>query len=244
MTAERMLIDDLVMVGRAGPDRLSDGRTTICAAGSFSHSRIHPPLSNDFDFPIEAVEHCVGACRTKPAGHPARELENRGLKGEWDHLDQKIRVTGKLSQDEKIRLIPTLVSPCVVQLNESHVSLGIIKPRDLRGYLSERSDVDSSIQLTLFGTPTPKTKGSYRLQPRLEYRCGQCTSVGAHDQQLIEIGCYEWFRKYPGMEAQVFDNLRIADPDYEKYLLVGNQAHHRASYLVIGIIRWKRAMAE
>jgi hypothetical protein len=54
------------------------------------------------------------------------------------------------------------------------------------------------------------------------------------------MGCYEWFRKNPGKEAQVFENLRVKDEGYERYLLVGNQANHRSSYLVIGVIRWKR----
>jgi hypothetical protein len=238
-----MRIDDLVMLGRAAPDNLRDGRTTICAAGySPTHGfiRLYPTRLTS---PLRQWSIVSVPLEKNPKDTRAESWKIEGSRGEWDTLDSKIQVTGKLSPTEKIWLIPSLVSPCVADLNESRLSLGIVKPAELRGYLSARSDLDSTVQLTLSGEPTPKTKANYRLQPRLEFRCGQCRSGSAHDQQIVEIGCYEWFRKNPGHEAQVFDNLHVADSEYEKFLLVGNQAYRRASYLVIGLIRWKKPMA-
>ncbi|MCI4351937.1 MAG: hypothetical protein L3K14_00915 [Thermoplasmata archaeon] len=241
MAPERRQIDDLIMLGRAAPDTLKDGRTTICAAGySPTHGfiRVYPTRLSS---PLKQWS-CVSVpLERNPQDTRDESWKIEGSKGEWATLDSKIEVRGLLSRPERIRLIPQLASPCVSTLNESHVSLGIVRPAALKGYLSDRSDVDSTIQLTLFGGPTLKTKADYRMQPRLEYRCDRCVSVGPHDQQVLEIGCYEWFRKHPGQEAKVFENLHLDDPAYEKFLLVGNQAFHRASYLVIGIIRWKRA---
>jgi hypothetical protein len=238
-----MRIDDLVMLGRAAPDTLRDGRTTICAAGySRTHGfvRLYPTRLTS---PLKQWSIVSVPVERNPQDTRGESWKIEGSKGEWDDLDSKIEVTGELARPERIQLIPGLSSPCVMMLNESRVSLGIVRPKELRGYLSERSEVDPTVQTTLFGGRTPKTKANYKLQPRLEYRCESCTSVAAHDQQIVEIGCYEWFRKNPGGEAQVFDNLRLADPEYEKFLLVGDQAHHRGSYLVIGILRWKRSMS-
>jgi hypothetical protein len=234
-----VIIDDLVMLGRAAPDTLKDGRTTICAAGyskTQGFVRLYPTRLSS---PLKQWTVVSVPVERNPQDTRAESWKIEGSKGEWDHLDAKIQVTGVLSRAEKIQLVRSLESPCVLELNQARISLGIVKPVEMRGYLSERPDLDTTAQLTLFGYRTPKTKANYRHQPRLQYKCSDCTSVDGHDQQIVEIGCYEWFRKNPGEEGQVFENLRLEDPAYEKFLLVGNQANHRASYLVIGILRWK-----
>ncbi len=55
---------------------------------------------------------------------------------------------------------------------------------------------------------------------------------------------FEWFRKNPGKDAQVFENLGIGNRTWEHHLFVGNQANHRTSFLAIGVIRWKARGAE
>lgn len=240
MPAEPRQIDDLVMLGRAAPDSLSDGRITICAAGyspTYGFIRLYPTRLTS---PLRQWSIVSVPVERNPQDTRRESWKIQGSKGEWDSLDSKIEVVEELPRSERMQLVPQLVSPCVTRLNDDRVSLGIVRPSQMRGYLSARSDVDPTVQLTLSGGRTPKTKANYAMQPRLEYRCSGCIGSGPHDQQIIEIGCYEWFRKNPGKEDQVFENLHLEDPQYEKYLLVGNQSHHRVSYLVIGVIRWKR----
>lgn len=233
-------IDDLVILGRGAPDVLKDGRVAICVAGwsqSLGFVRIYPTRLTS---PLRQWNVVSVQVERNPSDSRKESWKIVGSASDWDRLDQNIEVQGSLQRAERVALIPKLASGCVVDLNESRTSLGIVHPAELKGYLSEREDVDHTVQRTLLGGTVPKTKINYPLRPRAAYRCESCRADNPHDQQIIEIGCYEWFRKNPGCEAQVFENLRLADPDYEKYLLVGNQANHRTSYLVIGVIRWKR----
>jgi len=241
VTEEPRDIDDLVILGRGAPDVLKDGRVAICVAGwsrTLGFIRIYPTRLTS---PLQQWSIVSVRVEKNPTDSRRESWKIVGSASDWDRLDENIRVLGSLDRDERKTLVPTLVSGCVSTLNESHVSLGIVRPSELRGYLSAREDVDHTVQRTLLGGSVPKTKINYPLRPRAQYRCGECHAENGHDQQIIEIGCYEWFRKNPGKEAQVFENLRMNDPEYEKYLLVGNQANHRTSYLVIGVIRWKRA---
>ncbi|MGD1098728.1 MAG: hypothetical protein ABR888_00035 [Thermoplasmata archaeon] len=240
MPSEQLTIDDLVLLGRGAPDRIRDGRITICAAGwSKTHGfvRIYPTRTSS---PLRQWNQVAVPVERNPLDSRPESWKIQGSKSEWNTLDRKIEVVGELKQPDRRRVIRELVSPCVNSINESRVSLGIVRPVEMSGFLDERTDVDDGIQLTLTGPPQQKTKQGYRFQPRLRYRCSGCTAAESHDQQIIEWGCYEWFRKNPGLEAQVFENLRLEDPAYEKHLFVGNQANHRVSYLVITVLRWKR----
>ncbi len=233
-------IDDLVVLGRGAPDQMSDGRITICAAGwspKFGFVRIYPTRTSS---PLKQWNRVSVPVERNPVDSRAESWKIRGSKSEWDNLDRKIAVVGRVEGQEKRQLVRSLVTGCVNETNDRHGSLAIIEPLELSGYLSERSDVDPSVQRTLDGDELQRTKHGYRYQPRLQYKCSHCVSKGGHDQQLIEWGCYEWFRKEPGREAQVFDNLRLGDPAWEHFLFVGNQANHRKSFLAIGVLRWKK----
>jgi hypothetical protein len=241
VTGEQELIDDLVVLGRGAPDKIKDGRVTICVAGwskRLGFVRIYPTRTSS---PLRQWNRVSVRVERNPLDSRAESWKIRGSKSEWDQLDRKIEVLGQASSSEKQTLVRGIVSPCVSTLNDARVSLGIIRPVELRGYLDKRGDVDHDVQLTLSGPPLEKTKKNYDFQPRLEYRCSNCAAVGSHDQQIIEWGCYEWFRKNPGREEFVFDNLQLSNPEYEKYLFIGNQSAHRMSYLVITVLRWKKA---
>jgi hypothetical protein len=131
---------------------------------------------------------------------------------------------------------------CVEELNDKKLSLGFIKPQTFEPYLEKRQNVDNSKQATLFGGEPFWTIRNYGYQPRLRYTCQQCKLLGGyHDQQILEWGVYEWRRNNPDKLDDVWKNLHIGEPDYDTSLLVGNQARHLTSFLVISIFRFKNA---
>lgn len=237
--SDPQVIEDLVILGRGAPDQMRDGRITICTAGwsdRLGFVRVYPTRTTS---PLRQWNVVRVTVERSPSDSRKESWKILGSKNEWDRLDSKIEVLSQLGKPERRHLVRRLISGCVNETNDALGSLAVIKPVQLEGYLSERSDVDTAIQRTLFGPDLERTKGGYGYQPRLRYRCSRCTAADGHDQQLIEWGCYEWFRKEPGKEAQVFENLRIGDPDWEHHLFVGNQANHRRSFLTIGVLRWK-----
>ena len=236
----REVIDDLVILGRGAPDQMKDGRVTICTAGwsgRLGFVRIYPTRTSSplKQWNVVSVE----VERSRSDSRP-ESWKIQGSKDEWNRLDHKIQVIDQLKGLDRRNLIRRLVTGCVNDTNDAHGSLAVVRPVRLEGYLGERSDVDASVLKTLFGGALERTKKGYQFQPRLKYECSACRAKGGHDQQLIEWGCYEWFRKQPGKEEQVFENLGIGNPAWEHHLFVGNQANHRQSFLTIGVIRWKR----
>lgn len=236
----RLVLDDVVMLGRSAPDFISGGRLTVCAAGySPTHGfvRIYPttlksPLNtwNIVSVPVEK----------NLADNRPESWKIQGSKSEWDHLHEKIEVRGELKEPARHQLVRKLAHDCTHRLNQAHISLGIVKPASLEGYIGQRPDVDETIQKTLYNGVLPKSKSDFREQPRVKYRCDPCSAPKEHDQQLIDIGCYQWLIKHPEDPAGIFNNMGFTNPGWEKYLLVGNQNNHRSSYLVISAIWWKR----
>jgi hypothetical protein len=153
-----------------------------------------------------------------------------------------VRVVGHVkSGDERRNLIGNLTDSCVNVLNEQKRSLGIIKPdKILNTYFAENAAYEKLFQMGLPGMTelgSVKVKRDFRYEPRVQYRCPDCqTQQGYHDQQVLEWGFYEWFRKEPDKKEQVWENAGF-NRHTDIYLFVGNQAAHRSSFIIISVLR-------
>lgn len=238
-----MLIDDLVVLGRACPEPLKDGRVTVCLAGwSETHGfiRIYPTRTDSQCHAWDVIKLDV---ERNDRDNRLESWKIIGSKGEWETLSEKISVVGKVeSRDQRRNIVGNLTDSCVNVINNSHRSLGIIKPTQIiKTYFQENAAYGQLMQLGLPGMTeldSVKVKRDFPYEPRITYRCPECQTVAnQHDQQILEWGFYEWFRKEPENKEQVWDNARFYRDDTDIYLLVGNQAAHRTSFMVISVLR-------
>lgn len=233
-----MIIDDLIVLGRACPDRIQNGRLTVCTAGySEKHGfvRIYP---TKLDSPMKRWNVVEVPVERNQMDTRAESWKIQGSKSEWYKLSEKIKVVGKLPPKHGLNLVTGLVDGCVRRINASKRSLGIIKPRIEKFYFGKRK-LKRGEQLDLMGQKLRKTKEDYRLQPRIRYKCvGPCDS--SHDQQLLEWGVYEWMRKNPGKEDQVWKNLHLFSDRHQIFFFVGNQVLYRNAFMIISVLRLKR----
>ena len=129
---------------------------------------------------------------------------------------------------------------CIQDLNDEQLSLGLVKPTLLEGYMKDREKVEDTIQMTLDSAIEFLTIKNYQKQPRVRYRCAGCKSTNTHDQQILEWGVYEYMRRNPDQPSEkCLEGLRLTDASYEKYFLVGNLAKHRNSFVVVSVFRSK-----
>lgn len=245
MTENSTVIDDLIILGRACPEEISDGRQTICTAGyseAYGFIRLYPTR---YDSPLKSwsivkvpVEKPV-----KPQYDGRRESwKIVGSKSEWDKLSGKIENIGVLPRSERPKLIESLVDGCVNAIIEEDRTLGIIKPVSMEPYFEEQEPVKLS-QQTLDKSFRLRVKENYDVIPRMKYKCSNCSIKGkSHDQQILEWGVYEWIRKKPNEYNKVWDNLRLMDEEYEKHLLVGNLYLYPKTFNIISVIRYKRKL--
>jgi hypothetical protein len=238
-----MLITDLVILGRACPEPLKDGRVTVCLGG-WSHTygfvRIYPtrPDMKWRNWDIVKVEVERNERDTR-----AESWKIAGSKGEWDTLAQKVEKVGHLSSGDKRRnMVANLADECVNTINDANRSLGIVKPAEiLDTYFAENPEYNQLFQIGLPGMTelgSVKVKRDFPYEPRVRYRCPSCRAKqGYHDQKVLEWGFYEWFRKNPDKKEQVWENAHFGRDDREIYLFVGNQAAHRTSFLIVSVLR-------
>lgn len=233
-----MVIDDLIVLGRACPDLIKGDRPSVCLAGwSEKHGfiRIYPthPFSLIKRWNIIRVE-----VERNPQDSRHESWKIVGSKREWDKLHTRIEVVGVAPKQ-----CYGVIDGCVSQINERKDSLGIIAPTSVCGYWQEKEQLTDAEQLFLFQieqAQNVKTKRDFDFVPRARFRCSGCQSQNPHDQQLLEWGVWRWLEKHPDKKEQVWENLHFGDEEYETFFFVGNQAKYRNSFMVISVLRWKR----
>lgn len=243
MSDEKTVIDDLLVLGNAVPDIISDNRITVCTVGiSKTHGLVRI-------YPVPVVSHMRRwnivkvPLERNQADTRAESWKIQGSRGEWDRIAQKIELKGKVDLDEGLAILdelyPRFGVECVEALNDSKLSLGFVRPVSMECWLEERTDRDMEMQTTLEGANPFKTIKNYEKKPIMTYRCPACRTKNPHKQQIIEWGVFEWMRKNPHNPEKVFENLHITDEGYHRSLLVGNMALHRNSFMVISVFRFK-----
>jgi len=233
----RLVIDDLIVLGRSSPDTMQDGRVSVCVAGFSPKNGFIRLYPTRLDSPLGAWNVVSVPVERNKQDARRESWKIEGSKQEWDRLSDRIEVVGRVRRQDRLKLVSPLVSGCVYNLRDEKISLGLVKPASKRCYFADREDYDTTFQMTLFGRVLASDKHKYGLQPRVEYRCSQCECGQNHDQQILEWGVYEWFRKNPGEEDKVWDNLFSREASQEILFLVGNMARHPNSYMVVSILR-------
>ena len=245
---DQMIVDDLIILGRGCPEEISNGRRTICTAGySPTHGFIRVyPTKWDMDLRRWNIVKV-------PVERPMRPKYNGrveswkiiGSRREWHRLSDKIEVVGKFPRKEQPKLVGSLVDNCVSDIYDSKRSLGIVKPKILDHYFEEQEEFKTMIQQTLDGRFRVQVKEEYPVEPRIKYKCSGCrVGQGFHDQQLLEWGVYQWIRKNPSNIGQVWENLGLLDPEYEKFFFVGSLFNYPTAFIVISVLRFKKSVVK
>lgn len=241
-TPER--IDDLVVLGRAAPEPISDGRHTVCLGGyseTVGFVRLYPTQKrmkqlrrwNVVSVPVQSA---------KPEDTRDESYKIAGSKESWDSLHTKIKKVGRLEKSERIRLIDRLAGDCSGRLNDERKSLGIAKPAEILDFDLEPYE-DTTYQVTLDGKRR-QGKTEYPQKLYIDYRCEDCSIKGIHHQHCIEWGVYRFWDKNDDPEG-VYDAMELTNPNYQHYLFIGNMRHQRRSFLIISDLRFsERDMLE
>ena len=94
MSDDKLVIDDLLVLGNAVPDIISDSRVTVCTAGwspTRGLVRVYPvpPASNMRRWNVVKVP-----LERNPRDSRAESWKIQGSKSEWDRIAEKIELRG------------------------------------------------------------------------------------------------------------------------------------------------------
>ena len=232
-------IDDLVVLGRAAPEPIQDGRETVCLGGyspTEGWIRLYPTKRRmtelqRWNIVSVPVEH-------EPS-HDSRPESYKiaGSQEDWNRLHEKVEQVGHLSKPEPMKLVDDLAGDCTASLNEEQQSLGMVEPKEIKSSYLEPTDGPGP-QKDLSGQ-VRKGKNDYENKLYVEYRCDGCEQKTPHEQHTIEWGIYRYWDKNENKEG-VKDALHLHNDDYKKYFFVGNLNHRRRAYIIISIMRFKK----
>lgn len=236
MPGAQRWINDLVVLGRAAPEPIRDGRHTVCLGGyseTHGYVRLYPTqmwMDNCARWNVVSV----------PVEEPHRDDRDEsykiaGSKDDWGDLHRKISKEDELTKSEQIQLVDELAEDCPNRLNGNRVSLGMVKPAEIIDFYLESSG-DTTVQQDLFGNER-KGKNDYKHTLYIKYRCEGCAAKTHHEQHTIEWGVYRYWDKHDDPEG-VFDALYLDDPDKTHYFFVGNLNHERNAYIIISVLRF------
>lgn len=235
-----MEVNDLVVLGRAAPEPIKDGRHTVCLGGyseTLGFVRLYPTQRR--------MDQCKRWNVISVPLEPAAPKDNRdesyqivGSQDSWDRLHTKIEKVGRLSKPERIQLVERLSGDCTGRLNQQHTSLGIAKPEKIHDHKLEHYP-DPTHQVTLNGNRR-QGKQEYPQRLYIEYECEDCSLQDFHNQHCIEWGVYRYWDKNDDPEG-VIDALHLTDEAYEHYFFVGNLNHRRQAYIIISDLRFKKS---
>lgn len=237
-------LNDVVVLGTAVPEQIRDGRKTVCVAAYHADLgliRLYPCRA---DMGLSRWQKISVFVEKNPSDTRYESFKLAGSKDQWDSLS--ITSTGCIKKPDRIDLVNRLKANCVNEINTARFSLGVIKPYAIHDvWLDENPSHGKPVQAGIPLSASDQwvnTKSDFPYQPRISYQCNP--SCKGHNQTILEWGAFEWMRKNPSQLQQLIDNWRLHDPQYEHYLVVGNQAQHRTSFLVINLLWFKRESAE
>lgn len=240
-------IDNVIILGRGVPEQIKDGRITVCVAGyheSRGFLRLYP---SRVDSPLRAWNIVSVEVERNPNDSRHESWKFPDSRSGWENINQHIEVTGCVGRDHRLSLLDSLKSDCIADINERRDSLGVIKPVIKRSYLApNQMHMEAHQPLFEFMEHSGiKVKRDHMAEPRLSFLCGEgCKAKHTHDMQLLEWGAYIWMANNPDKMSQVWLNMGIGMPEWSHYFIVGNQANHRTSYMVINVLRQKAKMLQ
>lgn len=231
-----MRLDDYCCLGRTVPENSKKYGKTVCSAGYSEEMRqlirVYPlPVVNPIrqrTVSVLELERCATDSRVE-SWKLARSRDDAGI----------VSVGPKRSAEQIRAWLGRGVSPSIAWLNDRRLSLGVIRPAKITPYFLDRAtgDVGDPHQKLLFQDLDDSFgANAIRFAPYLGFR----DEDGKHNLQLREWGCYEWLRKEPGKESQLWENLKLTVPNRDVLLVVGNMCHQRTSWLIISVLSQER----
>jgi len=227
-------LEGVVVLGMAVPSELRDGRKSVCvAAWQPDHGliRLYPAKVKDGFHRWQRF-----VIRAERRNHDNRP-ESWHLAGE-DYV--RLRGT-KLEPHERRKILENhLYDGCISDLsakatNAAFQSLAVCQPTILSvGYRANNSVPKLRQQTFLSDGDWADDKKMFDSEPYVEFRCGpNCRTT--HRHVVLDWSAFRALAKH----GDFWGGVKAHDDGYEHFLLVGNQANQRTSFVTIAVIPQK-----
>lgn len=226
-----MRIKSLCMLGKGHPVQTRNNGASMCAIG------LHKDLGLIRIYPIPALS------KVPVWSFIEAELDRSSsdTRAESWKIVSDIYVSGGVTDPQCKR---ELLDRCELKsgvkdpvdfLNENRMSIGLIKAKAVCGSLKLNEAFDGDDGACPFDDVV-KCQGDFQFAPYLDWQSLQGKN---HSQKIVSNEVHMGLIHYPQNPNCVFDNMRIYDPDFTKWILIGNQKDRRTSFVVVHVHRLK-----
>jgi hypothetical protein len=235
-------LEDVVILGRAAPQSISDGSLTTCT-GAWSKHRGFIRL-----YPCDPEEDLFSRWDIIDVDVRRNPKDSRDESWRLAYRDQPscVEQTGEYPRRKRATLLTQLEDECVEIIKNSGRSLGIIQPDSIEElYFKEWEDEDDeTTQTKLFEEMEdwrPETREEFDQEIRIKFTCPSCeTQQGYHDKTLLEWGGYLATRKHDIESADELEGFYdLNNQEYNHWIFVGNQKNRPSAFIAINIIQMK-----
>lgn len=223
-----MRCDDFICLGRTVPEESRKYGVRVCCAG---YSDELKSLLRVYPLPVRNILRARHEYRLD-----LRRNDQDSRSESWRLLEGgAVKATGLSAGIAEItQSLRRLAVPSIRYLNQERMSLGVLVLENMQGEFRQRSSMRcaTSEQKLLFDELEQDAAASFvgaqqmDLMPYLTF----ADADGMHTLQIREWGCYEWLRKFRSDAAQLWENLRLEQP---QLAVVGNMANHKNVWLII-----------
>lgn len=227
-----MILEDFIMLGRTKPTESKKYGRTVCSAG---YSKEMRRFIRIYPLPQYSKLKRWSICNIPliRSRHDSR-IESWRLNNEMTSSERDVDIVGTADREIEFDYLESKATS-IAELNDARMSLGIVRPDSLEPhYMDMKPTAERQINLDL-----GEALVDSRYRPKIQFSCN-----GEHDLQILDWGCEEFIRKRINTgkndAEELWNALHLDDDTYEHLFFVGNQLHHRNSWLIISVISRKR----
>lgn len=223
-----------IVLGKGAPNLCRDGRKTLCAivlTESLGLVRVYPLDVTDEISVWSSIEMKLDRSTSDNRGESWKLLEARQLSLVTDHHEKRC-----------------ILDSCVLKSGD----------RDPIEYQNERRKSIAMVKGFRLGTELPTreefsdenvSETDHELQPwvvvqsqmpQKPYITWQSLQGVKHRSHIVAQEVYLGLLKNPTAPSNVFNNMRIYDNDYDKWILLGNMRDRRTVWVAVHVHRLKK----
>jgi hypothetical protein len=230
-----MIETDCIILGKGAPNICKDGSKTMCCIGLSSQYgliRLYPlSVTQDGDVKVWSKLRIAMEKRSDSRAESYRLVDHQFL-GLIDSRDDKSEILNSCCLKSGIE------DPITYQ-NKKQASICVVKPINRIGTLLEPRDVEDS---------SDADESEFWVRPQCSFPYKpfiKWTSIqgGSHTSHLVGQEVYCGMLNNSQSPHRIFENMRVGDPDYEHWLVLGNMRSRRNVWVVVHLHRLKKTLS-
>lgn len=222
----------VIVLAKGAPNKTSTGQVTMCAIGlsqEFGLVRLYP-LTFDSEIKISVWSKIEVTARrsTKDSRHESWRIDSSVLLGKVEDSETKSLILDQC-------VLKSGTEDPIAYQNKTKASIAVVKTKLPVGCglrpRSNRQDVLDKDECWCM------TQKEYPFKPYLLWTSDQ---GGEHETHIVAQEAYMGMLKNASCQMRIFENMRIGDPDYQHWIILGNMKDRRNVWVCPHVHRLKK----